>query len=88
MGIAYAVDRIFNLIFLLLFIQVVLTWFPAINWYNEPFKSLRAFSEIFFKPFRKLIPPIGMLDISPIVAFIVLGIVSSMVVRLLVRLGL
>ena len=88
MGLAVAVSRIFDLIFLVLFISIVFTWIPNINWYNEPFKSMRAFSEIFFAPFRRLIPPIGMIDISPIIAFFVLSIIRNVVVNLLASLGL
>ncbi|MBR2068223.1 MAG: YggT family protein [Candidatus Gastranaerophilales bacterium] len=87
MGIAVATARLFDLIFILLFVSVLLTWFPNINWNNEPFRSLRAFSEIFFAPFRKLIPPIGMIDISPIVAFFVLSLIRNILIRLLVSLG-
>lgn len=86
--ISHLVGKIFDLIFLVLIISVLLSWIPSIKWYNEPFKSLRAFSDFFFLPFRKIIPPIGMLDISPIFAFIVLQIVASFIVRLLIRFGL
>ena len=88
MGIAYAVAKFFDLVILLLFISVLLTWIPSINWYKEPFRSLRAFSEIFFAPFRRIIPPIGMIDISPIVAFFAIGILRNIIVRLLVMFGL
>ena len=88
MGIAAAVSKIFYLIYLTLFVTILLTWIPTIKWHNEPFRSLRAFSEIFFAPFRKLIPPIGMIDISPIVAFICLSFVSEVIVRFLVAIGL
>ena len=88
MGIAFAVARIFDLIFLVLVITILLTWIPNINWYNEPFKSMRQFSEIFLGPFRKIIPPIGMLDISPIIAFIVLTLIRNVLVSLLLTLGL
>ncbi len=88
MGLAIAVARIFDLIFLILFITILLTWIPNINWYNEPFKSMRQFSEIFFAPFRKIIPPIGMIDISPIVAFFILSLIRNVLLRLLVAIGL
>ena len=75
MGIAAAVAKIFYLIYLTLLLTILLSWFPNIKWHNEPFRSLRAFSEIFLAPFRRLIPPIGMIDISPIAALIVLLII-------------
>jgi len=69
-------------------VMVLLTWFPNINWYSEPFRSLRKFTDIFFGPFRKIIPPIGMIDISPIVAFLVLGFIQQGLTRLLAGFGL
>ena len=88
MGLTVAVARIFDLIFLILFITILLTWFPKINWYNEPFRSMKAFSEIFLAPFRKLIPPIGMIDISPIVAFFCLVLLRNILVGLFASMGL
>ena len=88
MGIEISVARIFDLIFLVLFVTILLSWFPKINWYNEPFRSMKAFSEIFLSPFRKLIPPIGMIDISPIVAFFCLSILRNILVGLCLKLGL
>ena len=88
MSIATGVARLFELVTLVLFITILLTWIPNINWNNEPFKSLRAFSEIFFAPFRKFIPPVGIVDLSPIAAFICLSLLEKIVVSLLVSLGL
>ncbi len=86
--ISYGVYQLFNLIMFLMLVKVLLSWFPNINWYNEPFCSLRKFTDIFFEPFRKVIPPIGMIDISPILAFFVLGIVQQLLFALLLKLGL
>ena len=88
MGISVAVARIFDLIFLLLIVYCLLTWFPNIKWYNQPFSGLRSFAEMFFAPFRRFIPPVGMLDISAIVAFICLQILRALLISLLSALGL
>ena len=88
MGISYAVAKIFYLIYLFLLITILLSYFPNIKWYNEPFRSLKAFSEIFLGPFRRIIPPVGRLDFSPVVAFIVLSILSKMIIGMLVYFGL
>ena len=88
MNIAYAVAKTFDLIFLLLIITILLTWFPKVNWYNEPFRSLKLFSEFFLAPFRKIIPPIGMIDISPIVAFFVWSFIANFLVGLLAKYGI
>lgn len=88
MSIALGVARVFDLINLLLIASILLTWFPNIRWHNEPFRSLRIFSEFFLAPFRKIIPPIGMIDISPIAALFCLVLLRHVIVYLLLLLGL
>lgn len=62
---------------LILFGRAILSWFP----YNptSPFNQVRrvvfAVTEPVLAPFRRLIPPIGMIDISFIVAIIVVQLV-------------
>jgi YggT family protein len=62
---------------LILFARAILSWFPMS--YDSPFNSVRHFiftiTEPWLAPFRRLIPPVGMLDISFIVAFIVLQLI-------------
>lgn len=82
MSIIVAINEIFQLIKIFLVLYIFLTWIPQIKWENEPFKSLHGFSEIFLSPFRKLIPPIGMIDISPIVAFIALSVLQTCIVKI------
>ena len=86
--ISYGVYQLFNLIMFLMLIKVLLSWFPDINWFNEPFRSLKKFTDIFFEPFRKIIPPVGMIDFSPIVAFLVLSLIQQGLCRLLMSFGL
>ena len=83
-----AIARTFDLIFLLLVVYILLTWFPNVKWYNQPFRTLKAFSDLFLTPFRRLIPPIGMIDISPIVAFVCLSILANLLVGFTQSLGL
>ena len=81
---AKAIYDLFDLIMLLMLIKVLLTWFPNINWNNQPFKLLNACTEWVFAPFRRIIPPIGFLDISPIVAFIVLRLLQIVICQILI----
>lgn len=77
----------FNLILLLMFIRVLLTWFPQIRWQNQPFKSLKAATDVIFEPFRRIIPPVGMIDFSPIVAFFAISMIQRLCLMILVRYG-
>lgn len=88
MGVSLAVYRLFDLVMLLMLIKIFLTWIPNINWYAQPFKALNDFTEVIFAPFRKILPPFGMLDLSPILAFIVLRIVQVAIFKILASAGL
>lgn len=69
-------------------LKVFLSWLPNINWSAQPFKFLYEFTEIFFGIFRKILPPMGYIDFSPIIAFIVIRIVQIFIYNLLSNLGL
>ena len=62
---------------LVLFARAILSWFPYSH--DSPLNPVRsvifAVTEPVLAPFRKLIPPVGMIDISFIVAFIVVEII-------------
>ena len=88
MDITYSVAKLFDLFGLILIARILLTWFPNINWHNQPFKGLRIISDFYLEPFRKVVPPVGMLDLSPIVAFIFLEVIRALVIYLLRSFGL
>jgi YggT family protein len=54
------------MIFLFIF-RIVLTWYPQADLNRFPFNVVAVPTEPFLIPTRKLIPPIGGVDISPIV---------------------
>ncbi|GLB61245.1 YggT family protein [Cytobacillus sp. NCCP-133] len=54
-----------------LIIYILLSWFPNAK-ESALGKFLARICEPYLEPFRKIIPPLGMIDISPIVAILVL----------------
>jgi YggT family protein len=77
-----AIDNIFNLLWLIIVIRLLLSWFPDVDWWKQPFKFVHEATEPILEPFRRLIPPMGGLDISPIFAFICLQIIQTIVLRM------
>jgi len=59
-----------------LIIYILMSWFPNAR-ESSIGQFLARICEPYLEPFRKIIPPIGMMDISPIVAFLVLNFASS-----------
>lgn len=63
----------------LLIIRVLLSWFPNIDWFNPPFSILSQLTDPYLNLFRNIIPPLGGIDISPILAFLLLQFVQQSV---------
>lgn len=67
---------------ILILARILMTWIPRMP-YNPLLNSIVRFVEDVTDPylalFRKFIPPIGMIDISPIVAIFALGLVGNIV---------
>ena len=61
----------------LLIIRVLLTWFPTLDWSSQPFAALSQISDPYLNLFRSIIPPLGGMDFSPILAFLALNIVGG-----------
>lgn len=88
MKIAHIVNSLFGLYFWLVILRIFLTWIPTIEWEKQPFRALRTVVDAFLSPFRMLIPSVGGLDFSPIIAIIFLQFVQAAIVKFLLYLGL
>jgi len=66
----------------LLIIRILLSWFPNINWYDPPFSILSQLTDPYLNIFRSFIPPLGGMDFSPILAILLLNLVSSLLASL------
>ncbi len=67
----------------LMIIRVLLSWFPNINWYDPPFSILSQLTDPYLNLFRSIIPPLGGIDFSPMIAFFVLQFGSTILLNLL-----
>ena len=64
-----------------LIIYIFMSWFPNSR-ESAIGQFLTRICEPYLEPFRKIIPRLGMIDISPIVAFFVLRFATSGLVQL------
>ena len=67
-----AIANCFYIFLLMIFVRCLLTWIPGVNWNNPILNMLRSAVDLYLDLFRKIIPPLGMFDVSPIVASFVL----------------
>ena len=66
----------------ILIIRILLTWFPGIDWSNPILSAITSITDPYLNIFRGIIPPIGGLDISSILAFLLLNVVQNLVTNL------
>jgi YggT family protein len=63
---------------LVLLVRVLLSWFPNLDWSNPVLSGVSAITDPYLNVFRGLIPPVGGLDLSAIVAFFALQLTQSL----------
>ena len=57
----------------ILIVRVLLSWFPNLDWGNPLLATLGSITDPYLNAFRGLIPPLGGLDLSAILAFLALN---------------
>lgn len=62
----------------ILVVRVLLSWFPNLDWGNPLLSTLSSITDPYLNAFRGLIPPLGGLDLSAIVAFLALNLLQSL----------
>ena len=70
---------------LIIFVYVLMSWFPhTTGVVGDVYRTLGKICDPYLDLFKRFIPPIGgMVDISPIIALLLLQLVVNFVVRLL-----
>ncbi|PIZ00569.1 YggT family protein [bacterium (Candidatus Howlettbacteria) CG_4_10_14_0_8_um_filter_40_9] len=72
------VNLFFNALYLLIFVRVVMSWIP--NLQSGKFAEfVLEITDPVLKPIQKIIPNLGGIDISPIVAFFLLQLLQGFV---------
>ncbi|KMY45076.1 membrane protein [Bacillus sp. FJAT-27916] len=59
-----------------LIIYILMSWFPGAR-ESSIGSFLARICEPFLEPFRRIVPPLGMIDLSPLVAIIVLNLAGQ-----------
>jgi YggT family protein len=78
----FLLSGVFTLLMVALFVRVIASWFGV-----SPFRSwmrpVMALTDWIIEPIRKILPPIGMIDFSPLVAWLVLSLLRGFLLSLL-----
>lgn len=82
--IGYVLYGLLAVYILLIFIRIVFSW-VMLSYSNRLMRFLVNATEPLLDPLRRIIPPLGMFDISPIVAFIILWLFQAAIAGTLLR---
>jgi YggT family protein len=74
---------VFSLLTLAIIIRAILSWFQ-LDPMNPLIQALRAVTDPIIEPIRNVMPRIGMIDLSPFVAIILLTFISRVLQQFLV----
>jgi len=80
-------SRTVSIYTLVLLVRVLLSWFPNLDWSNPLLSSVSAITDPYLNAFRNLIPPLGGLDLSALVALLVLQLGEQLLTGASVSLG-
>ena len=72
----FLVSGLFTLLMVALLIRVIGSWF-GISPYRRWMRPVMLLTDWIIEPIRRVLPPFGMIDLSPLVAWLVLSIVRS-----------
>jgi YggT family protein len=78
----YFVNLVFTLLNLAILARVLLSWI-RVNPYHPAVELLYRITEPILAPLRRVIPSIGMVDISPVIALILLQIIREVLVAII-----
>ncbi len=64
---AWILGPLLGIMTFLFIFRIVLTWYPQVDQARFPFNLIAVPTEPFLAPSRKIVPPIGGVDITPII---------------------
>jgi YggT family protein len=80
--IANFVYVLFQILTFAIFARVLLSWFP-INPENPFVVILNEVTDPILRPLRRVVPSLGMLDLTPIVALVLLQVIQNLLLQAL-----
>ncbi len=90
-ALATSVNYLARILILFIIVRAVMSWFRPAGYnrvYHEVERWLEAFTEPILAPIRRHLPPVGPgIDLSPLVAVILIDVIRGLLIRLLLGLA-
>ncbi|MDQ7859849.1 MAG: YggT family protein [Armatimonadota bacterium] len=80
------VNVVFQVLYILVLARVLLSWVPGLGLGHPVVRAVHTLTAPILDPIRRVMPPVGGLDLSPILAFLVLALVRELLISALLAL--
>jgi YggT family protein len=78
----FLVSGLFTLLMAALIVRVIASWF-GLSPYRPWMRPVMLLTDWIIDPIRRILPPFGMIDFSPLVAWLVLSVVRGFVLSMI-----
>jgi YggT family protein len=78
----YVIDLLFQTYTVMIFVRILSSWLTGLQ-SNRFIQFIGFYTDPYLNIFRKFIPPLGMIDISPVVAFFALSLLKNICLSML-----
>lgn len=85
-AIGYVLRVAINFEIAVIIIGAILSWIPGMA-YSRFYQALREMADIVERPIRRYVPPIGYVDITPLIALLLLVFLDRFLAQSLIELG-
>jgi YggT family protein len=75
----FTIGAAYDILFVALVVRVIASWF-GVSPYSRWMRPVIAATDWIIQPIRRILPPLGMIDMSPMVAWLVLYVLRGMLV--------
>ena len=82
--VGFVLYGLLSIYILLLFVRIIFSW-GMVSYQNRVMRFLVDITEPLLGPLRRMIPPLGRMDISPIIAFLILFLFQAAIAGTLLR---
>ncbi len=83
--VASVLNGLFNVMYVILLARIIISWFPARpgSIMIDIYEVLYAITEPLLGPLRRIIPPLGMIDLSPLIMLLLLRLLRNLLLGML-----
>ncbi len=72
-----------QLLTLLIVVRAILSWVPSVDYGHPVIRLIMRVTDPILEPVRRLLPPLGGFDLSPLVALLLLQLVGKLLIQVL-----